>query len=90
MDKLQKLVESIVRDKVNPQEPPSIISTATSSQLQIPTVISIGIVDTTIQKPSAAVEEGIEQIGQTITSDPTAQRQGALPKITIIDQGSRQ
>ena len=54
IDELQKLVESIVREKVNQQEPPSIISIATSGQLQIPTVVSSGIVDTTVQKLSVA------------------------------------
>ena len=63
MDELQKLVERTVRDKVNSQEPPSIISTTTSGQLQMPIVISLGIVYTSIQKLSAAVEKEKEQIG---------------------------
>ena len=47
MDELQKLVESTVKDKVNPQEPPSNIFTATSGQPQMPTTVTLGIVDTT-------------------------------------------
>lgn len=81
IDELQKLVESTVKDKVSTQEPPSI--TTTSSQFEIPT----SIIDATRQKKSPAIEKGTKQTGQTITSDPKAQIQSALPQITIIDHG---
>lgn len=48
VDDLQKVVAEIIGDKMNPQEPPSIISTATSGQLPIQTVDTSGTVDTIV------------------------------------------
>ena len=57
VDELQKVVANSSRDKVNPKEPPSIISTTTSVQILVPTspvpsarVDTFKIVDTMLQK----------------------------------------
>lgn len=53
VDELQKVVANTIRDKVNPQEPLSIISIATSGQLQMQIVVTSDIVDTIVQEQSA-------------------------------------
>ena len=63
MDELQKVVADPIRDKVNPQEPPSIISISTRVQLlmipsPIPTVDTSGIVDIMLQRPTAEANKG--------------------------------
>ena len=91
MDELQKVVADTIKDKVNWKEPPSIISTTTSGQLQMQIVDTSGIVDTIVQQPSTEGDKDttIEQTWQIGTFDPTAQPQGVPPQIFIIDQGSR-
>ena len=48
VNELQKVVADTIRDKVNPQEPPFIISTATSGQLQIKAIVTSGTIDTIV------------------------------------------
>ena len=94
VDELQKAVADSIRDKMNPQEPPSVISTATSAQLLMlpspfPIVDTSGIGDTMQQKPSAKVgkEITIGKSRQIATSDPIVQTIGT-PQIVVIDSGT--
>ena len=48
VDELQKVVADTTRDKVNPQEKPSLISTATSAQIQMQTIVTSGKFDTIV------------------------------------------
>ena len=90
VDELQKAVDDPSRDKVNPQEPPS-VSIATSTQILMlpPPSPIVAIVDTsgvgdTIQKLS--VEEGKDTTIGPIGQIDIAQSVGTPPLI-VIDQG---
>ena len=79
VEELQKAMEEITKTKVNPQEPPSHVSTSTPDQ---PTEQAV---KETPAKVDASATKDLQ--GPKDTSVSTAQGRGALPKITIIDQG---
>jgi hypothetical protein len=80
-EELQKAMAETTKTKVNPQEPPSQISIATTNQ-------PIEKVDKeTPAKVDASTTQDLQ--GQKDTSVSIAQTQGALPRITIVDQGRR-
>ena len=88
VEELQKVVDEINKEKVNTQEPPSQIPTATSEKPQEQQAQDASAkADSTVIVSSTTKEQDKEKIGQKDTSTPTAKIQGAPPLITIIDQG---
>ena len=90
VDELQKVVADITRDKVNTQEPPSIIPIAITRQPQVQASIDTSTkVDTIvkvimIEQQTKTVEETTkEQVGQIDASVPTIQTQCASQIIVI-------
>ena len=82
VDELEKVVTDLTRDQVNTQEPPSVISTATSGQHTVQTSIDTSAkVDTTIKvmmiehktQTTKEREPTKEQIGQMDAFVPTTQ-----------------
>ena len=82
VEELQRAMAEIKKKKVNPQEPPSQISTATTDQ---PTE---KVDKETPAKVDASATQDLQ--GQKDTSVSTAQTQSAFPRITIVDQGRRE
>ena len=87
MDELQKLVSDTKSEKVNPQEPPSIIPPVTNVQplVQIPEDTSnkvdiISKIDI-VEKSTMEVQVATIEIGQIDLFAPTSQGQGAIQMI---------
>ena len=90
---MQKVVTNITREKLNPQETPSIIHSVTNvqSSVKIPnmtstkidTSVKIDIVEKKAEEKGTITRQQIEHIDSSI---PTTQEQGVSQAI-MIDQG---
>ena len=95
VDELQKVVTDSIRDKLNPQEPPSSIPLVTQVQPSIQTPVDsstkVGTqvkVDTIVQRQTAeeeVKETTTDQIGQIDASISIAQTQGET-HVIILDK----
>ena len=89
VEKLQKAVIDITREKVNPQEPYSIIFSVTNvqSSVQMPNITSTKIDPSVkidiIEKKAEETSTTIGKIGRIDSFVPTTQEQGASQVIMI-------
>lgn len=89
VDELQKIVTNVTREKVNPQEPPSIIPLVTNLQLLGQILEATSIKVDTIKKKIAKENDttiGHKEIGQIDLFAPITQGK-IVSQIIVVEQG---